>query len=958
MPQSKTDFANSNSRVSSYDSIIYDIDFLYKLDGIIDITPISYHQGICRELSIAYRVKLKGIKLSKPENSLITHDLFKFMKVTGNVLYSYNYRSYIDTPYAQSNIMQHLIQTNLNILVKEKYPFHITFSQRLSNSPFFANTSDVNLNFRQASLVENIKKDLRNELDHSYDQDIFHNPEELYNERKTKIGADSFALSLLEKDSTKIRLQKKFDSLYSIYEKDRKEYEEVQGWLQNKNLAQMIIEEREKRLRDSLQQLHPKRNNPENADARQDFTIANNQLITLGKDTVRQEKGSSDSLKSVGDTIRPLTTKTEEPTRQKDTIPLIDSLKIQPNSTQSFSEKIEKRKHQLDSLKNPIGLKLGQQKESLDSLKNPSDLVGKIFKHHRDSYHAKNNGNDSLKNNQNSASSTILKTEGRKNALDSLKNPANLLRRLLSRDTLRQKLNADSSDSKTDTVQTITQKIEQKKKRLDSLQQKISKSEQMLRLFQKKTSDSLLMVRKKINQINNSHDLAYYMKDHQSEQSKLSKTQKILLSINQIGIGRTWIDYSELTVKNISLSGVNIEMNPGNLYFAAAKGGVNYRFRDFVLRGNENTSSQSVSVIRAGIGRKDKNIVIATFYNGKKTMLNTVGTTNNPAATSPVMGVSLEAKYYIDVNTSFSAEFARSSYSNLPNEEPNNSGLLHKVFNLKRNENQAWSMKAATIYPETDTKLDAFYRKTGEAFQSFSLYSSNSKQDAWLVHVSQPLWKKRIVVDGSIKKNDFSSPIAAPDYSTSTVFKSLQVTVRIPKYPFATVGYYPSSQLLVGNNQVLYESQFNTLNVIVSHSYHLGSLDMNSNAVLTKFYNMSTDTGFIYYNASSVTFNHSIYLSPFILQATGSVADQSRMKLVTLEPGASYQYKQFLTLSASVKWSRLNSAETLWGGTAGMNLQLQKVGVFQIQYDKIYLPGYNNNLMPVDMGRVTFCRQF
>jgi hypothetical protein len=30
----------------------------------------------------------------------------------------------------------------------------------------------------------------------------------------------------------------------------------------------------------------------------------------------------------------------------------------------------------------------------------------------------------------------------------------------------------------------------------------------------------------------------------------------------------------------------------------------------------------------------------------------------------------------------------------------------------------------------------------------------------------------------------------------------------------------------------------------------------------------------------------------------------------------------------------------------------------QMQYDKIYLPGYSRNLLPVDMGRVTFSREF
>ena len=82
-------------------------------------------------------------------------------KIQGNILYSFNYRSYIDTPFAESNVMQHLVQTNFNLLVKDKYPVKVIVSNRSSNSPYFKNATDVKLEFNRYQLLDNIKADLR-----------------------------------------------------------------------------------------------------------------------------------------------------------------------------------------------------------------------------------------------------------------------------------------------------------------------------------------------------------------------------------------------------------------------------------------------------------------------------------------------------------------------------------------------------------------------------------------------------------------------------------------------------------------------------------------------------------------------------------------------------------------------------------------------------------------------------
>jgi hypothetical protein len=463
-------------------------------------------------------------------------------------------------------------------------------------------------------------------------------------------------------------------------------------------------------------------------------------------------------------------------------------------------------------------------------------------------------------------------------------------------------------------------------------------------LYQKKITDSLQKVKKGIANITDKNSLNEYLHKTGGSIKEIPTLQRLLLSIKQIGLGRSWIDYSELTVKNISLTGFNIEMNPNNIYFAAAAGKVNYRFRDYIVKGNYAGSNQSVGLVRAGFGKKDKNNIIVTYYAGQKALLTQANPTD--AATQKISGFSVETRKKIDEHNYVIGEYARSTSPTLKT----------KTFNFKNNTNEAFSIKLFSDYG--NTKVNGYYRKTGEDFQSFTLFPTNNKQDAWMLRAKQTIWKKRILLDAAIRKNDFNSPIAAPNFSNTNVFKSFQVTARIPKYPFVSAGYYPSSQLTLSDNNVLFENRYNTLNTIISHSYFVNKLSMNTNATYTKFYNSGSDTGFIYYNASTLTLNHSVNLKSFIVQGIVTVTDQSFLKQTTIEPVLTYQLKNILSISSSVKWNRVNRTETLWGGTAGLNLYLKKIGVLQMQYDKIYLPGFSRNLLPVDMGRVTFSREF
>ncbi len=501
-------------------------------------------------------------------------------------------------------------------------------------------------------------------------------------------------------------------------------------------------------------------------------------------------------------------------------------------------------------------------------------------------------------------------------------------------------------------------KYQQKKKELDKALKELKDYEGKLKKVKKSVQDSIGMLKQKLAQIKDPAQLKNFIRQHKFDVKDLPKGWQALSAINNIGIGRTWVDYSELTVKNISLTGINAELCPSKLYFAFAAGKVNYRFRDFVIKNNDRTK-QTLYLLRAGIGRKEGNNLIFTWYDGKRNMLNSFGNTTATASSlERVIGMSVQSRLQVDANNFIILESAKSSFHNTGTVNQPTDGLIKKVWNFKDRSNEAYSIKLYSNWLQTNTRFNGYYRKMGEHFQSFNLQPVNVNLVAYQFRVQQSFWKRKLTVEAGVRKNDFSSPYINPGLTSKTVFKSLQATLRIPHYPFVSVGYYPSSQLTVLDNNVIVENQYNTLSTVISHAYRIKNLSMNSNLVFLKFYNSGADTGFIYYNASSVTVNQFVFLKGLQLQTGLAMTKQKNLIVTTLEQSASYQLREWLILNGGLKYSMVNSEQRLWGGTAGLGLLIKKIGTIQASYDKSYLPGTARNLLPVEMGRVTYYRLF
>ncbi len=439
--------------------------------------------------------------------------------------------------------------------------------------------------------------------------------------------------------------------------------------------------------------------------------------------------------------------------------------------------------------------------------------------------------------------------------------------------------------------------------------------------------------------------------------SVLPRGYKTLLAIRTVGIGRTLLDYSELTAKNISITGLQLEFNP-SWYLAAAGGTVDYTFRNFIVQ--ERRSPQYLGLIRTGIGMRDGNHIYLTYYAGKKELYgsNAIPQDSNIHIDNRLMGMAVEAQWKIGANTFVTGEVAKSSL-------PFNSRKVHgqdnisSMLNFSGHSNEAWTVSASTLIPETSTRLSGMYKRMGSDFQSFSLFTTGSRQTAWTLQAEQPFFKQQFILTGALRKNSYATFYEPAVFESNTIFKSIQLTVRVPHWPVITAGFQPTSQLVKLGDGHFTEQIFNTLTGTVVYNYKYNNILMNSMLVYSRFYNQQKDSAFVYFNSRNVTASQTVFLKRFTLSGQFNSSLTQDYNLYSETGDVSFKALSWLEIGGSVQHnyqSRYNLTQYGYGGN--MRVRIPYIGEISVRGEKRYMPGSARQLVANNTGRITYTKIF
>ena len=698
----------------------------------------------------------------------------QLIRIKGNILYDVNYRSMVDTPYAQGDVYQHTVQTYLDILWKEKYPVRLYFTSRHSNSGLFRNFSDLNVKFSSA--------DFRNKIIQTLKDSLF-----------------------------KYQYQRR-DSLLNIQHNLALSKTELSGlnkWLNSSLTEQRIIQEKELKLREQ------------------------------------------------------------------------NALK---NNTNAVNNSVA-----------------GIEKDGIDSLSKKEDSLA-----------TKNAPKDST--------------------------------------------NTDSTNK----FKNIEDEYAYKKRKADSLEQQITKLDSAYIAVKKSYDKAQSSSIKEIGSINTLGQLNTQMDKMHLSDTILPKGYKSLMAVKSFGLGRCMLDYSELTAKNVSITGGQIEYNP-KYYYALAVGYIDYDFRNYLL-GSITTPKQYLGIGRIGKGFKEGNNIIFSYFTGNRQLYNSATSSANINTNYSLIGISVEGHYHVNKNNLLTLEIAKSSspYYSTDSTGSTSKKVFSSFSKLDDRTNQAYAIKLESCIPSTKTLIEGSYRYIGSNFQSFSIFTTGSQQNLWYGKVTQALWHNQLNVIASIRSMGYTNPLISQTFSGTTVFKSIQATLRKKKLPIISVGYFPSAQLIQLSNKSYSENMFYTLSMNAAYVYQFQKIQMNSLLSYTRFYNTSSDSGFVYYNTYTLMYAQTAYIDKLTLSANVSVSINADYHLYVDEFSAQYKLFDWLQVGANAKYNlqTKTNINPQYGYGANMSIQLKSLGSIQIMADKGFIPGSNKKLVANDVGRLTYFKIF
>jgi hypothetical protein len=439
-----------------------------------------------------------------------------------------------------------------------------------------------------------------------------------------------------------------------------------------------------------------------------------------------------------------------------------------------------------------------------------------------------------------------------------------------------------------------------------------------------------------------------YLKKFGGEDFNENKFDKLLLNLKNFGFGRNSVDFSDLTIRNMTLTGLQIEYEPG-LYYALAGGKIDYRFRDFLLNSHA-VKSPEFYIARIGSGfDKPQGITLSVFEGIKYQMV------NNSLRRAPFTGYSIEVFQKFAAENSIQFEFAKTQVSNsstLTGVKPTS------LFDFKTEDNLAIAGKFKYKIIETNTYLSGSYSKMGYSFQSLNILNNNTNRKAWFIKGEQDFFHRTLRATVMVRQNDFSSPDIIHNYNVNAIFKTFILSYRRRGLPFLSIGYFPGVQLLRTDSAKFIENVYYMINATAGYSKSFNSLSSNTIINYNMFINQSTDSGFVYYKGKTFQINQLMSVGKFNLQCGYSYTKQPKINFYTVEAGFDITINKNVTMGCGVKYNKVLSGYSYWGGQSNATIHLGKIGVLQVNYDKLFIPNYSNQLISADMGRIHWIKYF
>ncbi|WNJ21564.1 hypothetical protein [Pontibacter sp. G13] len=346
----------------------------------------------------------------------------------------------------------------------------------------------------------------------------------------------------------------------------------------------------------------------------------------------------------------------------------------------------------------------------------------------------------------------------------------------------------------------------------------------------------------------------------------LSRGERMLASIKKLGVGTVYPSISANTLDGIGLTGIDIELNPGNWYFSIA-GGEMMTLAMFPDTGTINQPTPKIGAIRVGYGALDEFHVHAIgLYANHRPFPWQESTEIGAGPVNIVSGLEIGGSFW-DGRVHISANGMRSLTSNLENGDPVYEfpeyyrGIPPRLTGL------SWGIKGG-ISPLPGTRIlgnftfsDVGYVSLGAPF----LIQRNQKA----IQVHQQFLSGKLSISAYYR--DQLSPFNIPGTFERTVARSAggQLGIQLPKGTSISLNYAP---YFISSPQAdsigVHESGTSLISGNISTPWRIGMLIASSSMSLTRQVPGYGDTtGF---TTQMTGLSQTVSLGPVSIQANGT----------------------------------------------------------------------------------------
>jgi hypothetical protein len=730
-----------------------------------------------------------SVGLSKKSNN--------FLRLHGNILYEYLYRSRTDTPFVSKNFQQHLEQIYADAVFKDRYPVRFILNSRQTNSPFFKNYVDVSIQFNNSDYLQNIRSKLLSQ----------------YSER---VG-NNCNLTRLE----------------SIATQKRGEYDQLNAWINSSARTQEIVEEKEQIYSEITR-------------------IEQQQASIKLLQRQRTSKALADSLKSMttklalGYLQKQLVAEQKKLRSLQDSAQLKVAKRIKLDSVQQ--NEIKEKKAFVVKLEDSVRLLTSRARntDALDNIlvKKLEPDTGNQITHRARRLAGKVPDNTRLTAGKGGNEVNAVKSFAF-NSQDSLLN-----RMQAQKDSLVAKMKLPGETEK---------KVAEQRLVLDSLYKNLLSvqhlSDSVKQGLQKQIND----YSQQLQEARSASDLKALAQNNPS--LDLPNLERNLLAVTKFGIGRSSINYSDLTVNNISLSGFNIEYNPSfYTAFAVGAVDYLFR-DFVVRPDRLPKQKLMVARLGWGDNRNRSFILTAYKGTRNKLMPQGNRVSSASVNVTQVFGYSVEIKYRIDKNLDLSIEGAKSSVPYIIAEDRSKSINSAFVFSDRNNEAWSAKLNFSYPKTESQInafyrQIGAYFQSYS-VFNSGNrqeYWGIRWRQYLWKKHLSVIAQLRKANFDNPTINRSYNSSIVFKSLQVVFRMKKLPVVsvgympnMQLSKSPYGqltenafytlTASAFYNYQLLRKkmNSNILYTRffnkgsdtgffRYNARAVVVSHSMRFGTL--------------------------------------------------------------------------------------------------------------------------------------